>query len=149
LYHQRHRECFHNISIISLTDLDAERLPDIWQGRWFPFVLCDWFAQRIIRDPGSGSRRFRDRDSHTSGMLDLGCQKREEHGFGVDKIRPHCGCARHLLRALYRLQHEPGAIVRTGTLEQSMVTSLDLLVRSDRRCPDHLLRVQSCFRHVG
>jgi len=82
----------------------------------------------------------------------IGYQKRKEHGFGIDQIWPYCGHAHYLFGPYMDwLQHEPGAIVRTCIVEQSVIVSMNLLVWSDPTslCPGHFLWVQSYFRHVG
>ena len=109
-----------------------------------------------ICDPGPGSRGYCHCYTGAGRLRRLGQEKREKHGLGATQIRPDCQCSCTRIRTLHRLQYEPGQVVGTGSVEQSVVPSLDLLVRADRWRPcivvhvqDHLRREREYARGAG
>lgn len=108
--------------------------------------MRDRAAHGAVRYPRPPSR------GHFHGCTDagrvrrLGQQEREKHRLGANQIRIDGGRSRSRRRPVHGLQHEPGQVVGTGALEQSVVPSLDLLVRPHRWRPSVVLHVQNHLR---
>lgn len=109
-------------------------------------VLRDRSAHRAVRHPGPPSRRHFHRRADAGRVRRVGQQEREKHGLGANQIRIDGGRSRSRRRPVHGMQHEPGQVVGTGALEQSVVPSLDLLVRPHRWRPSVVLHVQNHLR---
>lgn len=109
-------------------------------------VLRDRSAHRAVRHPGPPSRRHFHRRADAGRVRRVGQQEREKHGLGANQIRIDGGRSRSRRRPVHGMQHEPGQVVGTGALEQSVVPSLDLLVRAHRWRPSLVLHVQNHLR---
>lgn len=109
-------------------------------------VLRDRSAHRAVRHPGPPPRRHFHGCTDAGRVRRLGQQEREKHRLGANQIRIDGGRSRSHRRPVHGLQHEPGQVVGTGALEQSVVPSLDLLVRPHRWRPSVVLHVQNHLR---
>lgn len=133
---------FHFITtIIPFAGGNAEGPTDISHSRRGQYILRDRHKQPTVCDPRLPSGSHRRRRPDADRVLRLGHQERAQHGLGADQVRPDGGRVGDHDWSLYRLQHEPGEVVCTGIVEQSVGASLDLLVRPDRRCSTFRLRV--------